>query len=239
MTEMPIDHLETATLDTKERLIEAGMAVFAEHGFADAGVRAICAQAGANPAAVNYHFGDKQRFYAEVLATCHLRAAAQNPLPTLADDPDRPQEVLRLWVRWFLELLLVTSRNGHMGRLMAQEMVSPSPALDEMVRRSFLPMKGVLEEILRALLPPGADDATLGLCFASTLSQCLFYKHSQPIYAAMERIRANGNEDERLLAQLPDPDDLDLLADHITCFSVAGIQAAGLGEAGPDAKETS
>ncbi|MDA8018724.1 MAG: CerR family C-terminal domain-containing protein [Thermoanaerobaculia bacterium] len=213
--------------DTKDRLIEAGMAVFAERGFADAGLREICAQAGANPAAVNYHFGDKQRFYTEVLATCHQRAASHRPVPRIADDPDRPDVVLGRFVRWFLELLLVSSENDYLGRLMAREMVSPSPSLLEMVRRSLLPIKAVLEEILRALLPPDVDDQTLGLCFASTISQCLFYKHNQPVFQAMERIRATGREDERLQAEFPDRNDLDELAEHITRFALAGLRAAG------------
>ena len=40
------------TTDTKERLLEAGKHEFAERGFADASIRAICSRAGANAAAV-------------------------------------------------------------------------------------------------------------------------------------------------------------------------------------------
>ena len=218
----------TTPADTRERLIEAGMEIFAENGFADAGIRSICARAYANPAAVNYHFGDKQRFYAEVLATCHQRAASHTPVPRLSDDPERPRVVFGRFIRWFLDLLLVRSEDGYLGRLMAREMISPSPALDEMVRRSLLPIKAVLEEILREILPPGVDEHVLRLCFASTISQCLFYKHAQPVFQAMARIRVAGTEYERQLAGFPDRDDLDSLADHITRFALAGLDAAGL-----------
>lgn len=218
----------TTQTDTRDRLIEAGMAVFAERGFADAGVRAICARAGANPAAVNYHFGDKQRFYAEVLATCHQRATSHTPVPRLSDDPERPRVVFRLFIRWFLDLLLVRSEDGHLGRLMAHEMVNPSPAIDLMVRRSLMPIKAVLEEILREILPRDTPDRVLRLCFASTISQCLFYKHAQPVFQAMERIRATGTDEERRLAGFPDREDLDGLADHISRFALAGLDAVGL-----------
>lgn len=225
-TSPPTD-LPHPALDTRERLIEAGMEVFAERGYAEAGVRAICSRADANPAAVNYHFGDKQRFYAEVLATCHQRAASKTPVPRLADDPQNPRRVFRRFIRWFLELLLVTSEDGHLGRLMAREMVNPSPALDEMVRCSLLPIKAVLEEILRAILPDGVDESVLRLSFASTISQCLFYKHAQPVFQAMERIRATGSDDERRLAGFPDRRNLDALADHISRFALAGLDAVG------------
>lgn len=221
------DLADLPAADTKERLIQAAMVEFAEHGFADAGVRAICGRAEANSAAVNYHFGSKEALYTEVLATCHREAASHQPVPRLADDPDHPRVVLRRWVRWFLGLLLVASEDGHLGRLMAREMVNPSPALDEMVRRSILPIKATLEEILRAILPPETDERTLRLCFASTLGQCLFYKHAQPVFQAMARIRESGSPEERRLAGMPDRTDLDGLADHVARFALAGLDALG------------
>ena len=53
--------------DTQAKLLEAAGQVFAEVGFQAATVREICARAGANVAAVNYHFGDKMGLYIEAL----------------------------------------------------------------------------------------------------------------------------------------------------------------------------
>jgi len=44
---------------TRDSLLDAAEALFAEHGFTRASVRAITDAAGANVAAVNYHFGTK------------------------------------------------------------------------------------------------------------------------------------------------------------------------------------
>jgi AcrR family transcriptional regulator len=52
---------------TRERLLTAAAALFAEHGFRRVTVRDICEEASANVAAVNYHFGDKQGLYREVV----------------------------------------------------------------------------------------------------------------------------------------------------------------------------
>ena len=52
---------------TRNKLIDAAGQVFAEHGFKAATVREICARASANVALVNYHFGDKEKLYEEVL----------------------------------------------------------------------------------------------------------------------------------------------------------------------------
>ena len=56
---------------TKARLLEAAGEEFAEKGFELARVRAICERAGANLAAINYHFGDKEQLYVEVLREAH------------------------------------------------------------------------------------------------------------------------------------------------------------------------
>src|ERR1700743_147511 len=48
---------------TRKKLLEVAGRVFAEHGYYAATVRDICAQAGSNVAAVNYHFRDKLGLY--------------------------------------------------------------------------------------------------------------------------------------------------------------------------------
>ncbi|MFV0535319.1 MAG: TetR family transcriptional regulator [Cumulibacter sp.] len=50
--------------DTREALIEAARAEFANGGYAGATVRAIAARAGVDPAMINHHFGSKQGLFA-------------------------------------------------------------------------------------------------------------------------------------------------------------------------------
>ena len=88
--------------ETRRQLLEAAGEVFAEAGFRDATVREICRRAGANIAAVNYHFGDKETLYAEVLRYAQQKALEKYPplLGVAADAP--PEEKLRAFVRSFL-----------------------------------------------------------------------------------------------------------------------------------------
>ena len=52
-------------LETRQRLLEPASEVFAQKGFRDATIAEICREAGANVAAVNYHFGSKGELYVE------------------------------------------------------------------------------------------------------------------------------------------------------------------------------
>lgn len=60
---MPTDQ----SSDTRRALLEAATTLFAAHGFDGVSLRAITDQAGANIAAVNYHFGSKDGLIAAVL----------------------------------------------------------------------------------------------------------------------------------------------------------------------------
>ncbi|HET9817774.1 MAG TPA: TetR/AcrR family transcriptional regulator [Rhodanobacteraceae bacterium] len=51
---------------TKQRILGAAEALFAEHGFAGASLRQVTAAASVNLAAVNYHFGSKDNLIEEV-----------------------------------------------------------------------------------------------------------------------------------------------------------------------------
>ncbi len=53
--------------DTKDRILDAAERLFARQGFHNTSVRAITSEAGANVAAVNYHFGSKDALIEAVL----------------------------------------------------------------------------------------------------------------------------------------------------------------------------
>src|SRR5215475_15617031 len=84
--------------DTRQRVLEAAGEVFAARGFRAATVREICQRAKANLAAVNYHFGDKERLYAAVLQyTFHC--AEPYPLDLGLGGEASEEERLRAFIR--------------------------------------------------------------------------------------------------------------------------------------------
>ncbi|MCB0417625.1 MAG: TetR/AcrR family transcriptional regulator [Bdellovibrionaceae bacterium] len=53
--------------DTKKRILDSALKIFAEHGFDGASIRSISQEAKVNIAAINYHFGNKENLYFEVV----------------------------------------------------------------------------------------------------------------------------------------------------------------------------
>src|SRR5271156_5540224 len=126
--------LADASLDeTRHQLLGAAGEVFAEFGFRDATVREICRRAGANIAAINYHFGDKETLYTEVLRYSHGKALEKYP-PLLGVAADAPAEKkLRAFVNSLLLRIFDTGPTAWHGKLMSREMIEPSAALDSLI----------------------------------------------------------------------------------------------------------
>ena len=197
---------------TREQLIEAAAEVFARAGFRAATVREICQKAGANIAAVNYHFGDKETLYAEVLSHALQRARQKYP-PDLGLGPkSTPEERLHAFVHSFLLRIFDDGPHAHHAKLMAREMVEPTTALDRLVREEIGPMSRTLMEIVRSLLGRNASDAQVRRCGMSVVSQVLFYHHCRPVVTRL----------------FPDmkfkPKEIGDLALHITRFSLAALK---------------
>src|SRR5262245_41452139 len=113
---------------TRQRLLDAAAHVFAEDGFRSATIQRICRRANANIAAAHYHFGDKTGLYAAVFEYAAEVAARDAPPETANGTPAEAQ--LRAHVTSMLTRLLDPQRPAWLARLIAREMIEPTPALD-------------------------------------------------------------------------------------------------------------
>ena len=209
-----------ARTETRQRLLEAAGEVFAELGFRDATIRKICRRARANLAAVNYHFGDKQRLYAAVMEYAHARALKKYPLARGEEGDMSAAQRLETFIRYLLLSVFDAGAPAWLGKLMAREMIEPTDALDTLVEAFIMPMAQKLGGIVRELLGAAGTDELVHRCQISIIGQCLHYRNSRPVI-------------ERLFPeQQYTPEDITRMAGHITRFSLSALR--GLNNSGRD-----
>lgn len=201
----------------KERILEAGRIVFAEKGFSDATIRDICGRAGANVAAVNYHFKGKAGLFEAVLGDLLDTVYANYPPDMDLEEGASAEEQLYAFVRSFL--LRIERGDGRPGyrqlnRVISEAVASPSPLLDFMVEKYIFPLKTRLRAIVQELLGEGASDMDVRICSYSIVGQVLHYFYNR---AVAERLLEEGEENPL--------EDLDGLAQKITRFSLGGVKA--------------
>lgn len=212
MSDTNVDQLSV----TRQRLLEAAGEVFAEVGFERATVRDICKKANANVAAVNYHFRDKEGLYRETLKYAHHCAAGANVQAIhelMQAGPSVPAEQkLAVFIRTFLLRVFHPGKAAWFGKLVAQEMSKPTAMLDELVEREIRPRASFLEATIAELIGGEPSRDLVRRCARSVVSQCVFYHLCRPI---VQRLHPE---------QGFEPDDLEVLADHITRFSLHAIR---------------
>lgn len=90
-------------IDVKERLLKAGLKIFAEKGYNGSTFRDICDEAGSNIASINYYFNDKPGFYFAVrdYARDLMRDKMEHCWAVAATDP---WTALRMHIELLLDL---------------------------------------------------------------------------------------------------------------------------------------
>ncbi|MGA2192283.1 MAG: CerR family C-terminal domain-containing protein [Nitrospirota bacterium] len=194
---------------SKQRILEAAGEIFAENGFRIVTVREICRRAGVNVAAINYHFGDKEGLYKEVLSRWQAAAYQRYPLEVNGYEP--PEEQLKSFIRAFLFRMLGNGRPSWFGKLVAREFIEPTAALDMLIENTIRPTYITLSAIVKRLLPEGASEEEVSLSCASIIGQCIYFHNARHV---MERLHRQSS----YMAE-----EIEGIARHVTEFSLRAL----------------
>ena len=160
--------------ETREAILAAATAEFAERGFALGSLRTICARAGANAALANRYFGSKEELYR--LVAKRLFGDLGAPLARLADDVRDAatwRAALREWVDDFLFMTIPTARAQRLcAGLFRHEVTAPTKFHAEFKRDFGKPVYDGLRALLAMALP---DDDQVCLWSSSIWAQVSVY----------------------------------------------------------------
>ena len=197
--------------ETKQKLLDVACRIFAEKGFREAKITEICRRAGANVAAVNYYFGDKESLYVAAWRQAIEQFITSDILPP---KDLSPTERLRLAIyRIIQKTLIVDEKGGYFRSLELMELANPTGLIDEAWNELIAPRKQELLKIVRDVAGPTVPEEAVRLCAMSIVNQCRGF-------TLMQKGRLKSFDDLPLT-----PERAEQIAQHITDFSIAGIAA--------------
>lgn len=196
--------------ETRSRVLEAATRLFAADGFKKVTVREICREAGANVAAVNYHFGDKLGLYQEVMAQA-MEVMRETTAIAQREGEGRPvDEKLAAFIRVIVDRVIRHAKDSWIHRLMTHEMTDPTPVLSVVQERVIMPRMNYVAELVAEMLDLPVTDPRVVRCCMSVLS---------PLYFATAKLNTE------VFPLATDDEGLEALREHMTAFSLSGIRA--------------
>lgn len=129
---------------TRDALIAAGTALFAERGYDGVPVATIAAKAKVNKAMINYHFGGKRNLYLAIVSATFSEIVSR--VEALAESPRPAPDLLR-------ELVAVvgdtaTRRSPHFCTMMLREVLSGGKRLELAVLAKPARVLGAVQRIV-------------------------------------------------------------------------------------------
>ena len=212
--------------DTRERLLEAGLWLFALHGFDSVSTRQLAGMAGVNIAAIAYHFGGKKELYHAVVEqqvketeSTIAPAAAQVTAALNGAGGDR-RALARLAAGLVENLLRVFTGSDRMrlrGALILREYALPTSAFEILFKGRIEPLhKAVTTLTAAALGRSPADPATVVRAHAVFGQIIVFFVGRIVLFARLgwtgygenefEMVRREATESVLASLGLPQPD---------------------------------
>lgn len=203
-------------VETRRKLLDAAGVLFAEEGYHNTKTSDICNAAGANVAALHYHFGSKEKMYAITWQHEFDKSIAKYP-PDGGVPHDAPAvERLRGHTRALVQRSIdPESRDFDIAR---REMSNPTGLLTSAITAAMEPLRLMHLELIRAILGPKAAKQDVQLCAMSVHAQCV---------GSLMHARQRRMVTKEMTPPLPPVPrfSAEALTDHIVRFSMAGLLA--------------
>ena len=199
--------------DTRQQLPDSAAILFTEKGYAKTSVAEICKLAGANIAAVNYHFQTKESLYRCVLQYTFDQAESRYPLQI--EDQGTVEDRLYQVVLSLLKRILSRDMKGNFYKLVTKEMAEPTTESGTLINEIISRQRERLQKLIREIYGKPASDEFISRMSHSIVSQCLFL-------GMHEKGRLHHLKRKPLALN-----DAGSFARHVTDFSLAGIKHYG------------
>lgn len=200
--------------EPRERIKEAALILFSDHGFKSTTIREICKKADVSLALVNYHYKNKKNLYDEIVMEIIQHAFEFNPVSKFISEEMTPEEKLKNTIRLFLHRLLGqdgVGRNPYAVKLIGRELTNPSELMEKVFKEYITKMMELLRSVIIASTDVNISYEEQMRLISSIAGQCLHPLLAKDILAKAGFTITTNEEIERH-------------ADHIYAFSLNGLK---------------
>lgn len=195
---------------TRQQLLEVAGQVFAEQGHARATSKEICERAGANIAAVNYHFGGKDGLYAAVLEEAHARLVSIDIVTQATQSDAEPGEKMRVLLLRVISQIARRDQDWAL-RVLSRELMAPTPLMDRMIANQVRPKLKLVAAMIAGVLDVPADHPAVSRCMVNIVGPCGFLLITSPDW-----------QKQVFPSLAADPQ---TLVEHMVTFALGGLKA--------------
>jgi AcrR family transcriptional regulator len=208
---------------TRERILDRAEVLFAQKGYRAVSVREITSAAECNLAAVNYHFGNKEKLYLEVFRSRWVPRAmrVQESFRKYLASQDSPSEssVVRALAQAFVDGPLSDDERLRHSQLMTREMTQPTKAFKHIAEQVIQPFFKEVSDQLDSVLSNKVGEEQMLLNIFSIFAMVLYFN-----FARVAVSRLTGRKYDSTFRAL--------LVEQITQFSLRGLGVGTMEEQG-------
>jgi AcrR family transcriptional regulator len=202
---------------TRKSLLTAASEIFAEKGYRDATIAEISERAGANVAAISYHFGGKEALYGEAWRYAFRESIKSHP-PDGGVDESAPAEQ-RLTGQITAVIWRINDDRNREFWISYKEMANPTGLLDEVMEEEIKPFRRSTLSLVREVLGPEHSEKEVRFCATSIVGLCV-------IPAIINNVEKHHDDRENDSLRV---NDIEGYAKHVVAFSLAGMRAIRYG----------
>jgi AcrR family transcriptional regulator len=194
--------------DTRAKLIDAGLDAFGLVGFEGASTREIAKAAGANLAAIVYHFGGKEGLHiavaehiAEQIGKRVGPVLAMIGAPEATASPKAARAALHTVVETLADVMLGTADAARWARFIVREQMQPTAAFDVIYRFLGSAVNNA-GRLVGVILGKPADDETLRVRVFTIMGQVLIFRVAQTLVLRKMDWKTIGDSERALIKRI-------------------------------------
>lgn len=183
-------------IDSKEKLLNAGLELFAMKGFDGTSTRQICNKAGVNISLIPYYFGSKEGLYAAVIELITEKAFT-NMQPTMKKlanleniNKEKAKELFLEFLSMFANFVLSDEVPNSFPVLMVREQVEQTPTFEIMYDKVTRHVYKTFRYLLAIILDKDEMDTEIIFRVSAIIGQVISYRA-----ARLATLRALNKED--------------------------------------------